>query len=125
MSYRKLLSIIGDLESEVKQVRNKLAFRIDSRVCLETPVDTGEARINWLVTDGRPTSEHIQTELNASGAAAVAIQKGSEQIQSAKVFTELYIQNNAPHIERLNEGWSEQAPSKYIDTIISQEVARG
>lgn len=125
MSYRKSLSVMGDLEVEVKQVRNKLAFRIDTRVVLETPFNTGEAKINWLVTDGRPTSEHIKTEMDKASAESIAMQKAQGQILSSKVFTELYIQNNAPHIERLNEGWSEQAPSKYIDTIISQEVARG
>lgn len=120
MSYAKSISVIGDLDAEVRKQRNELAFRIDGRLVRETPVDTGEARINWIVSDGSADSTH----LDFGGDADQAIAQGQAAIEGAKIYTELFIQNNAPHIERLNEGWSEQAPSGYIDAIIEQEVRR-
>lgn len=119
MSYAKSLSVIGELDEEVRLQRNKLAFRIDARVVQETPVDTSEARSSWLVSDGRPNN----SEPGNIGADQ-AITNGVQAINSAKTFTQLYIQNNKPYIERLNEGSSLQAPAKYIDTIIAQEVGR-
>lgn len=120
MSYAKSISIIGDIDAEVRKQRNELAFRIDRRCIQETPVDTGEARINWIVSEGSPDSTHF----DFGGEAARAIAQGQAAIESAATYTDLYIQDNAPHIERLNEGWSEQAPSGYIDAIIEQEVRR-
>lgn len=120
MSYAKSISVIGDVDSEVRKQRNQLAFRIDRRVIQETPVDTGEARINWIVSVGSPNSAH----LNYGGDSGLAIAQGQAAIEGAETYTELFIQNNAPHIERLNEGWSEQAPSGYVDAIIEQEVRR-
>lgn len=120
MSYAKSISILGDIETEVKQVRDDLALRIDGRVVQETPFKSGEARINWIVSEGSPDSTH----LNFGGSAAAALPAAKVEIDKAKAFTYLYIQNNAPHIERLNEGWSEQAPAGFVDAIIAQEVAR-
>jgi glycerol-3-phosphate dehydrogenase len=119
MSYERDLSIIGELTEEVRSKRNKLALRIDARVVQETPKDTSEAAGAWIVSDGRPNDADIKTK-NPSAA----ISQGAAAIKGAKVFTELFIQNTKPYIERLNEGWSLQAPSKYIDRIIEQEVAR-
>lgn len=104
----------------MKEVRDDLALRIDNRLVLETPVDTGEARINWIVSEGSPNSTHLDLGGNTQSALSAA----RVEIDQAKAYTYLYIQNNAPHIERLNEGWSQQAPSGYVDAIIAQEVAR-
>jgi hypothetical protein len=57
-------------------------------------------------------------------AALQAIETGAANINQAKAYDTIYIQNLQPYIERLNEGWSEQAPAKYIDSIIEQEVAK-
>lgn len=125
MSYRIDLSIIDEVNSYVKTERNKLAFQIDGRVIKATPFDTGEARVNWIVTDGRPTDQYTGTvELSSSSANNLAIEQGRRAINSAKTYTKLYIQDNAPHIGLLNEGSSEQARTGYIDTIIAEEVAR-
>lgn len=119
MSYAKSLSIIGEVTEEVRTKRNKLAFRIDARVIQETPVDTSEARSSWIVSDGKSVS----TQPGNIGPGQ-AITQGIQAINGAKVYTELFIQNNKPYIEELNEGSSKQAPSKYIDAIIAEEVAK-
>ncbi len=120
MSYVKDLSILGDVTDHVRSERNKLALRIDQRVVQETPFDTTNARSNWLVSDG--------SSINSPGpiiGAAAAISNGEQAIGKAKVFTELFISNNLPYIQRLNEGWSlQQENPGYIDAIIAQEVAR-
>jgi len=113
------INIAQFLSGEVKRVRNRLAFRIDTRLVQETPVDTSEARSAWLVSVGAPDN----TEINMRDPAA-AISNGLAKINSAPTYTNLYIQNTKPYIGKLNEGSSLQAPAKYIDRIIAQEVAR-
>lgn len=119
MTFERDLDISGDLEQFVKEERDSLALKIDQRVVKQTPVDTGAARRNWLVSFNRANTSQI-----AGGTADEAISQGQKAIKAAGAYGNLFIQNNLPYINRLNEGWSEQAPSKYVDAIIIQEVSR-
>ena len=123
--YERLLDVSGDIAKFVGDETRKLALQIDSRVVLETPVDTGSARGNWLASEFIPNNSVLDIIDNASAAAMQAIDQGAVVINGASPYTMLYIQNNLPYIQRLNEGWSEQAPSGYIDKIITEEVSRG
>jgi hypothetical protein len=49
--------IKGPIEN-IEKVRRIYAFEIFRRVVMATPVDTGNARSNWLVSVGEPTDEY-------------------------------------------------------------------
>lgn len=111
---------VGDyLEKEInKQVRAD-TFNILKGVVLATPVDEGRAKGNWQVSQNNP----IMTEagiLDRTGS--ITINAGLTQIAQAKQteYPVMWITNNLPYIVRLNEGWSDKAPSKYIDTVIKR-----
>lgn len=124
MSFERELSILSDLEDVISQEGRKLGVNIDRRLVLETPRDTGSAKASWLVAYGQPSNKIVDVNGNeADTAAAQAIEKGALEASKFKAGDTLYITNNQPYIERLNEGWSEQAPSRYIDQIIEEEVA--
>jgi hypothetical protein len=119
MSYERSLSIeklVGDFVLEETQ---KLALKIDRDVVIQTPVDTGRAASNWIVTLGRPTSANRNDIIGQSAA----IENGALSIGVADAYQDIYIQNNLPYIGRLNDGSSEKAPSKYVDVIISRRAA--
>lgn len=122
--YEKLLDVSGDIAEFVGNETRKLALRIDRRVVLETPVDTGAARGNWLASESNPDNSVIYEIESASTAAMIAIDNAAVVIEGIDPYTLLYIQNNLPYIVPLNEGWSLQAPALYVDAIIMQEVAR-
>jgi hypothetical protein len=42
----------------IEKVRSAYAFEIFKRVVMKTPVDTGNARSQWLVSIGEPTDEY-------------------------------------------------------------------
>ena len=117
MSYEKLLDLSDDIEDFVLEETHNLALAIDRDVVMETPVDSGAARGSWLVSVGSPDDTDVKNK-SPSGA----IEQGQRAIGSAKVYQLIYIQNTKPYIHRLNEGWSKQAPSKYIDSIIIRNV---
>lgn len=86
---------------------------------LTTPVDTGAAQSNWLVTINNrtdaiipafrpnPRGEHTKGPSEWAGDtsnAVVAIEIGETIINSMKGGGEIVIQNNVPYIERLNDG---------------------
>lgn len=121
MTFERLLDISDDLEQFVKEARDSLAIRIDARVVKETPVDTGAARRSWLVSFSRPDD----TQPGPGKDFGAAVERAKSAIQSAPAYGQLYIQNNVPYIEYLNEGSSDNRPLRYVDVAIEQEVARG
>jgi hypothetical protein len=101
------------------------ALAIDQAVVLATPVDTGRARANWLVSVDGPAQKEIPAYAPGKGGstgaanAQAAIQQGQQTVAR---YTEsnkaIHITNNLPYIQRLNEGWSAQAPAKFIEQAI-------
>lgn len=125
MSYEKSLSILADIQDTVSTKGRKLGINIDRRVVEETPRDTGSAKASWLVSVNQPNNDIVNKDGEDVGIAEMqAIQAGAAQASGFKSGDTLYIQNNQPYIVRLNEGWSENADSGYIDEIIEQEVRR-
>ena len=76
------------------------AFSIFSRVVMRTPVDTGAARQNWLVTLNGETTE---CDLSKRKGGRV-VSAGAKIIESAKGDDKIYIQNNLPYIRMLEYG---------------------
>lgn len=125
MKFEQSLSVLAELDDFTAQETRKLALAIDRRVVQETPFDEGTAKRSWLVSVDQVDNRIVDAGgVDLSTAEMQAIEQGAAEIRGAKVFTRIFIQNNQPYIERLNEGWSAQAPTKYVDTIIAQEVAR-
>jgi hypothetical protein len=124
MTFARDLSIDAELTGEISQEVRKLGITIDQGVVIGTPVDTGAARANWLVGIGAAPSG--TTEDTDKGGTAT-IQQGVSVIGTYPVnaLPDLWIVNNLPYIARLNDGWSEQAPTKYVDTVIDRAVLNG
>ena len=117
------LSIASDLTEFVSQEIRKLGIIIDQGVVLGTPVDTGAARGGWLVgINNAPAGDGINDQ-----AGFAAIQSGVSVIGTYPTtnLPDLWIVNNLPYIGRLNDGYSLQAPSKYVEAVIEQAVLNG
>jgi hypothetical protein len=90
-----------------------VALGIDRRLVMETPVDTGQARANWLISINTP---RFDTGPPMTAAAALVLAKSA--ISAARSGDTVYISNNLPYIAALNRGRSSQAPAGYIQNII-------
>lgn len=124
--YERELSVFADLEDLVSRESRELMLRIDRRVVNETPVDTGSAKRNWIACVNQSPSNVITVPdgADANVEQLRAIEQGATAISGARGFDTIYINNNLPYIERLNNGYSEQQSARYIERIIEQEVAR-
>ena len=70
---RKIDIITGDFPKEVSRIMRKVALAVDQVAVLRTPVDTGRARSNWVVTLGAGTRLEVPpTFFQKSGGAALA-----------------------------------------------------
>lgn len=118
--YESLLSIKDESFEFIDKSARAMAFNILRGVVIETPRDQGFASANWNVTTNNPSDAFSESKTNRGEA----IRAGSLSIQGFSVERDkqLYIQNHAPYIERLNLGWSKQAGSFYVDKIIARVV---
>lgn len=89
-----------------------------------TPIDTGWASANWWPAVGSPATGN-------SGQAAEGAVAGREAQRAAGVTQVLsyqlgqgsiYITNNVPYIDRLNNGWSQQSPAGFVDKAVQVAV---
>lgn len=84
-----------------------------------TPVDTGRARSNWHLDSGAPTVIKVepgqgQTDEEAQAAAGTYTGKDGA----------IHVSNNLPYIERLNDGYSQQAPAGFVQDAIQAAIAQ-
>ena len=93
-----------------------------------TPVDTGWARANWIPSIGsaftgtagsREDAEQGQIDMSpqSSGIASIAV---GYRLKQGSVF----ISNNVPYIQFLNDGSSRQAPSGFVQAAIFRAIEK-
>ncbi|OEC90478.1 hypothetical protein [Acinetobacter sp. YK3] len=92
------VQIVSDSEAHVKNI---VMDTVQSLVNT-SPVDTGAYRASHIVSIGSSDMGVRGPEVNANQDAAV-------QAVKIKLGNLVYIQNNLPYAERLENGWSQQA----------------
>lgn len=99
--------VIGTLEKAVRQC----AVIVDQTLVATTPVDTGRARANWL-----PSLNVPRTDKKEPGQP----ESVDSVLGSYKISDTIYITNNLPYIQRLNDGYSIKAPAGFVESAIER-----
>jgi len=123
----------SNVERNVNTVARKVCIVLHRELVLATPVDTGTARSNWIVSLGSPangTRKAYKPHPKGSGAgigesanASAALEAGAAVIARRKAGQSLFVSNNLPYIQRLDEGHSAQAPANFVKRAILQANA--
>ncbi len=104
--------VAAGVVSAVARVVRKAALAADQTAVLATPVVTGRARANWIVTVGSP-SDSADAQPDPSGQAALA--QGQAAVGEFEVGRgeagSIFVTNNVEYIIPLENGHSAQAPS--------------
>jgi hypothetical protein len=124
------------------QVVRLTVFKVAERLIEKTPVGDakywkspppkgyvgGHARANWTYSEGMRVIQEIEG-VDADGAKTLQNIQASVPRDAAKRVH--YIQNSVPYIERLEEGWSRQAPNGMVaitaaefQGIVSEEASK-
>lgn len=106
-----------DVPEQHRQFTQKIALQALRSLVLKTPVDTGRARANWNTTIGAPNPGD-DTEVDRTGTSTIAA--GEAVIRGMDPFEEVWIANGLPYIERLEQGYSGQAPKGMVATTLSE-----
>jgi len=126
---RRMIIRASNVPREVQKVKKKAALAVDQAVVLGTPVDTGTARSNWIVSLEEPTGRTQEAykpleggDMSETGNAKAAIAQAKAAINGSKPGQDIHITNNLPYIVPLNEGSSAQAPAAFVEEAVSAGV---
>ena len=103
----------GESEEAHRKLTIAVGMQIDRRLVLITPVDTGRARSNWLPSIETPRSDTVGVRMPSE-----SLKDAEATFNVAPKFPLLYLANNLPYIEPLNEGHSKQAPAGFVEDAI-------
>jgi len=110
-------------ESDWKKIEQKIdrtlnqgiratLFEVSTAIIKDTPADTGRARGNWQASVGRGATGDVSVDSARSGEAkAIADVDQTVRVAVGDLY---YLTNNLPYIERLEYGWSQQAPGGMV-----------
>ena len=109
-------------------VARQVSFKLFSAVIKASPVDTGRFRMNWQ-TAGAVAPSGVIDGTDKGGAAAIG--DAVSYIFAASDWNEFILTNNLPYAERLEYGWSNQAPQGMVrvnvarfNTLLEEEAAK-
>lgn len=116
-----LSSVIDELEEDIQEtVVRRFALGVLTRVIRKSPVDTGRFRGNWVVSIDNPQSS---TSERTDKSGALATGDGNIVLNKfdLRTNTAIYIQNNLPYAQRLEDGYSSQAPNGVAGISLREE----
>jgi hypothetical protein len=105
-------SVQGDMDEAVRAV----CIDLSTKVILRTPVDKGRARGNWIATIDAPATG-TRSQNSPTGRGTITRASRTANRAPGKVF---YLTNNLPYINRLEYGYSGQAPQGMVRVTISE-----
>lgn len=107
-----LSKAIEKAKDQAELIVKKTTIQLFSNVIEKSPVDTGRFRANWNVSFGSfnpaTTEETDPSGSQAKGRVYQALAKYKLEDQS------VFLGNSLPYAERLENGWSKQAPAGMV-----------
>ena len=109
-------------EREIVLLHKKVTLQVLDGVVRMSPVDTGRFRNAWVTSVSSP--DNSQPEQIGGGAGAPP--SGEQMAQALGAMTALpafgvsFVQNNLPYAQRLEDGWSSQAPAGMVRATLER-----
>lgn len=119
------------LASGVDRLIRRVALAADEAAVTATPVDTGRARANWIVSIGSPSAEIVNSVAfgeRGSGAreaanTQAALDQAGDILFLRRPGQSVVIANNVEYIMYLNDGTSTQAPHGMLPAALKAAEA--
>ena len=98
-----------DIDKTIEKELRTRALKAFADVKLMTPVDTGQARNSWYIGY---TERYFDGEVGSTSNISILTPKDKPQ--------EIIITNGVTYIQFLNNGHSQQAPMKFIESAFKK-----
>ena len=114
---QQLRRIEEDILRRQSQVVRKITMDVFNNVIQMSPVETGRFRGNWQVATGAAPTGTVDLE-DPSGNTVTAQVAG--EVQGMEPGDVVYLVNNLPYAQRLEDGWSQQAPGGMVALTVQR-----
>lgn len=95
----------------------KITLDVFSNVIMMSPVASGRFRGNWQPAIGQALSGTIEAVDPTGGMVMAKVSGVTDGVQAGDV---IYMVNNLPYAERLENGWSSQAPNGMVALTVQR-----
>lgn len=109
-------------------VMRNVSIKLFSAVIKGSPVDSGRFRMNWQASGPSPAAG-IRSGMDKTGASAISAM--TNYVSKSQNWYEFTLVNNLPYAQRLEYGWSKQAPQGIVrinvlrfQQLINEEAAK-
>ena len=115
-------------QSKVNTVVQRVGLRLLGKLVMRSPVDTGRFRGNWQLQLNDIPSGIVETVDRDGGPT---ITTGESELAGAAIGDAIYITNNLPYAQVLENGHSQQAPTGMLAITVAEfngiveDVAQG
>ena len=106
-----------DVMKDAHKLQRGMAITLLNNIQLLSPVDTGRFRSNTIVSFGSP--DYRYTENTGGMGEAFSAINGLTPTE----LPVIHVQNNLPYSQRIEEGWSGQAPQGVYKLSFESMVA--
>lgn len=122
------------IEPVLNEIVTEITYATTAHLARNTPIDVGTARSNWQVstiseaTGTRPAFAPYPSRWRPPYGPGGSFGEGRNvagatwsvptKLRGRKPGQTVFITNNLPYIERLNHGWSKQAPAGFVERAI-------
>ena len=104
---------IKDIQSVPMKVVKGTLISMGGRIIKRSPVDTGRFRGNWQFTINSPAIGQLAN----TSAPNSELMSAANAMESGFIF---YMTNNLPYGERLEYGYSDQAPAGMVRVTLQE-----
>lgn len=105
------------VEGRIQEVTRWVALEALRRVILKSPVRSGRFKGNWQAAlSVRP--DGTLDVVDPSGSATLA--EGSRNISQLRPYEVVYLSNNVPYAQKIEEGHSGQAPAGVVAVTVAE-----
>lgn len=118
----EITRVIDDLVGVTEDVVKGITLDLTAELIEVMPVDVGWAKAKWVpsLTPARgsaPSRGDVASATAAQSAGVAAIATGYTLDKGA-----VFVSNNVPYIQMLNDGHSEQEPAGFIERAIDTAI---
>lgn len=111
-----------------RSVVRKYALDGLSGVVRKSPVDTGRFRGNWQISTSDEVAPTDRIDAGPRGSDPAALGQELAKLASVPAYGLVHIINGLPYAQRLEDGYSKQAPGGMVALTaaeLSADIARG
>ena len=98
-------------------VVRQVTIKLYSQIRMASPVDTGRFRMNWQVSNNKPATGVLIAD-DPSGSRAIG--RMTAYVTTSEEWENFCFTNNMPYADRLEYGWSRQAPQGMVRITVSR-----